>query len=418
MIFFDTLELGGYSHGLWALCALKGLVLARFPVIEAIKSAVYVDSKDDLLWFGAYDHKLYVLKLVLNQGFSTNEQLDKKDETTEIDLIPVESLPYKFVQLWSHNCSGSVFASVLEDFKSGRIYVADTGGTLFCIERKSGSSSQPNGLQFAVVWSCRPSGAPLFATPAINSCGNVLVIASVNGSVRGLCPVDGSVIWAFQHSENKPFFSSPRIHNDIIYLGCHDGYCYVFQVMNGELIWKIPSNIQHQNLAPVVSSVFVWSYPLTQAHRGLKKRRVDGILTGTDSEAEITKSAYEGEEYLKQSLAAPILSTYEFEDDNESNSNLKRQRSSCDDSEYISPALAVKKDKNCMQIYFVLVSQTGTVTVWRHCQCIISTITESPPIQIACFQLSAEVFSSPVVFNNQIVLGTRDNRLYCLKLCT
>lgn len=80
------------------------------------------------------------------------------------------------------------------------------------------------------------TGAPVFSSPIVHN--GVVYIASTNGILTALDARSGHVLWKFQ--SGSQFYSTPSISNGILYIGALNGQVYAIDAVSGQERWHSP----------------------------------------------------------------------------------------------------------------------------------------------------------------------------------
>ncbi|XP_024536242.1 putative acyl-activating enzyme 19 isoform X1 [Selaginella moellendorffii] len=196
---FSQVVVGCYDGFVYFLDPDDGRVMWRFQTDGEVKCQPVVDTWEGYIWCGSHDHIVYVLD------------------------------PISRTCIWRYLCHGSIFGSPATDALRKNVYIATTGGRLYLI------CTQPN---YGLSWE-RDVGAPIFASPNVDSStGNVLV-AAVDGSVTAFSST-GDIAWKV--NTLGPVFSGVYTSSAIFHqvLVCsRDGHVYSYCQISGKLLWKI-----------------------------------------------------------------------------------------------------------------------------------------------------------------------------------
>ncbi|XP_074132248.1 beta-alanine-activating enzyme isoform X1 [Sminthopsis crassicaudata] len=207
------------------------------------------------------------------------------------------------------------------------------------------------------VWKSHCEGT-VFSSPCISLEPHHLYIATLKGLLLALNPATGSRVWT--HSCGKPLFSSPQCNLQYVSIGCVDGNLYCFNHM-GQLVWQVSTD------GPVFSSPCI-SDSIRQE-----------IFCGSHDRCIYCYNA-EGHFQWKFEATASIYATpFTFYNLNLSSDML----------------LAAASTDGKLWILDAKTGQLQTV-----------------------HKLPGEVFSSPVVWESMLVVGCRDDYVYCLDLLT
>ncbi|NWR91018.1 ACSF4 enzyme, partial [Furnarius figulus] len=206
------------------------------------------------------------------------------------------------------------------------------------------------------IWKLHCEGGAVFSSPCLSSFPHHLYVATLGGLLLAVNPVTGRKIW--KSFLGKPLFSSPHCNENYVYIGCVDGnlYCYTH---SGEKVWQFSTN------GPVFSSPCLSSLTKQEIFFGSHDRfiyccNVEGNLLW---KFEATSSVY----------GTPFI----FQSDDLNNKIL---------------LAAVSTDGKV----WILNAKSGTAE--------------------GVDKLPGEVFSSPVVWGTKLVVGCRNDYVYCLDL--
>lgn len=78
------------------------------------------------------------------------------------------------------------------------------------------------------------------ASPAVDPDTERIYVATRDGFVRCLSPIDGKVEWEFKTQGR--FVSGPTLHEGIVYVAGGDGLLYALRAMTGEKLWAFKAN--------------------------------------------------------------------------------------------------------------------------------------------------------------------------------
>ncbi|XP_071786439.1 beta-alanine-activating enzyme-like [Asterias amurensis] len=343
---------GCYDNNLYTLDSESGKVLWKFKSDGPIKSSPVADRCSSLVYVGSHDKHLYAL--------------DVEDYSCK----------------WRVHCGGgSVFSSPTIHYQSSTVYVATLAGSLVAIDKHTGLERW--------TFSC---GKPIFSSPSVSR--DSVVFGSVNG-ILYCVDHDGKQLWSF--STNAPIFSSPCVspsttddplsptlhvpHKSILHsaqdacivFGSHDHYVYCVCLTTGKLQWW------HRMPSTVYASPFIF-----RNHRLSNRRMSMNHHTCSKESAQSDCTVHPCLEYLETKKAA----------------------NSGELSKKIPPHLPTASN-GCMARLFVAVCSTeGSVMIFD---------LRSGEVIASC-QLPGEVFSSPVVVGDYLVVGCRDDYVYCLEI--
>ncbi|NXC18582.1 ACSF4 enzyme, partial [Corythaeola cristata] len=208
----------------------------------------------------------------------------------------------------------------------------------------------------ACIWKLHCEGGAVFSSPCLSSFPHHLYAATLGGLLLAVNPVMGNKIW--KSFLGKPLFSSPHCNEKYVCVGCVDGnlYCYTH---SGEKVWQFSTN------GPVFSSPCISS---------LTKQE---IFFGSH-DCFIYCCNMEGNLLWKFEATSSVYGTpFVFQSDDLKN-----------------------------KILLAAVSTDGKV--W-----ILNAKSGTPE---GVENLPGEIFSSPVVWGTKLVVGCRNDYVYCLDL--
>ncbi|KAM9385290.1 beta-alanine-activating enzyme [Pholidichthys leucotaenia] len=208
------------------------------------------------------------------------------------------------------------------------------------------------------VWKRHCGGGAVFSSPRLDHSRRRLYVASLGGRLLCLSPDSGDVLWS--HSGDVPFFSSPNCCSGRVVIGSVDGNICCFS-NTGTLLWQFLTN------GPVFSSPCV-----TPDHQR--------ILCGS----------HDGRLYCLSCTDGSVVWTFQ--------TTGKVYSAPCAfDSSAVSGS------------WGTLVGLTSTDgTVW--------ILDGHDGRMLASHALPGELFSSPAVWDGCLIVGCRNDFVYCLKL--
>ncbi|XP_055290700.1 beta-alanine-activating enzyme isoform X3 [Moschus berezovskii] len=204
------------------------------------------------------------------------------------------------------------------------------------------------------VWKLK-CGGTVFSSPCLSLIPSHLYFATLGGLLLAINPATGDRVW--KHSCGKPLFSSPRCCLQYIFIGCVDGNLLCF-THSGEQVWQFSTN------EPIFSS------PCTSASE-------QEIFFGSH-DCFIYCCSMKGHLQWKFETTSRVYSTpFVFRNHNHNNEML----------------LAAASTDGKL---WILESKSGQLK--------------------SVYELPGEVFSSPVVWESMLIIGCRNNYVYCLDL--
>nr|XP_009938871.1 PREDICTED: acyl-CoA synthetase family member 4 [Opisthocomus hoazin] len=206
------------------------------------------------------------------------------------------------------------------------------------------------------VWRLHCEGGAVFSSPCLSSFPHHLYVATLGGLLLAVNPMTGSKIW--KSFLGKPLFSSPHCNEKYVCVGCVNGnlYCYTH---SGEKVWQFSTG------GPVFSSPCISSVTKQEIFFG-------------SHDCFIYCCNMEGNLLWKFEATSSVYGTpFVFQSDDLKNKIL---------------LAAVSTDGKV----WILNAKSGTAE--------------------GADKLPGEVFSSPVVCGTKLVVGCRNDYVYCLDL--
>ncbi|TMS20244.1 Beta-alanine-activating enzyme [Larimichthys crocea] len=208
------------------------------------------------------------------------------------------------------------------------------------------------------VWRRHCGGGAVFSSPCLHPSLRQLYVASLGGHLLCLNPDSGDVLWSYRR--DVPFFSSPNVSSGRLVIGSVDGNICCFSD-TGELVWQFLTK------GPVFSSPCV-----TPDHQRVLCGSHDGCL------------------YCLDGASGSLIWTFQTTG-----------------KVYSSPFVFDGS----------VVGRRGTPLVAAASTDGTAWILDAGDGQtLASFTLPGELFSSPVVWGRSLVVGCRNDFVYCLKL--
>ncbi|MGH0157829.1 UNVERIFIED_CONTAM: hypothetical protein FKN15_065100 [Acipenser sinensis] len=208
------------------------------------------------------------------------------------------------------------------------------------------------------VWKRHCGGGAVFSSPFLNSSPRQLYIATLGSQLLAINPDNGDILW--KHSSDKPFFSSPQCTQRAVFIGSVDGNVYCFS-HTGKKLWQFSTN------GPIFSSPCIDNSSLADQK----------LVCGSHDNYVYCLKA--GSELLwKFKTSAKVYSTpFIFSDHHVGSRSL----------------VAVTSTDGKL---WILDSESGVLKT--------------------SYSFPGETFSSPVVWGRTLIVGCRNNFVYCLEL--
>lgn len=205
-----------------------------------------------------------------------------------------------------------------------------------------------------LLWKQSLAEGSVFSSPAISYQPYQIYAATLGGLVAALSPETGAIVWTCKL--DKPIFSSPIICDSAVGICCVGGRICLLDQSSGSKLWITEAG------GPIFSTLS----PTVSAEG-------PAVVVGCHDRHVYKISTKDGQVLWRTCLGAPIYSTLFCPND----------RDVC--------VGAVTQG-----VLFIVHSQSGEV--------------------LSLYHFDNEVFSSPVMFEDYIFVGCRDNYAYCLLL--
>ncbi|XP_041081198.1 beta-alanine-activating enzyme isoform X2 [Polyodon spathula] len=208
------------------------------------------------------------------------------------------------------------------------------------------------------VWKRHCGGGAVFSSPFLNSSPRQLYIATLGSQLLAVNPDNGDILW--KHSSDKPFFSSPQCTQRAVFIGSVDGNVYCFS-HTGKKLWQFSTN------GPIFSSPCINNSSLADQK----------LVCGSHDNYVYCLRA--GSELLwKFKTSAQVYSTPFIFSDHHAGSRL----------------------------LVAVTSTDGKLWILDYESGVLKT----------SYSFPGETFSSPVVWGRTLIVGCRNNFVYCLEL--
>lgn len=220
-------------------------------------------------------------------------------------------------------------------------------------------------------------GGSCFSSPCISKKPHLVFIATLTGCLLAIDATKHTVLWSQQCP--KPVFASPLLTPIGIVCACVNGFVYCFD-FQGNKLWEFETQ----------ASVFCSS---TLYQDVTHDCRLSGCIVFGSHDKCVYCLSLNGELSWSFTTDGPVYSSPYVA---MVNSNI-----SCHATDN-----AGRCDKCDTQLAVFALSSVGTLYILDFYSGVL----------LAFYSLPGEVFSSPVVVDNQILIGCRDNYLYSLNI--
>uniref|UniRef100_A0A8D3AV92 Aminoadipate-semialdehyde dehydrogenase n=1 Tax=Scophthalmus maximus TaxID=52904 RepID=A0A8D3AV92_SCOMX len=208
------------------------------------------------------------------------------------------------------------------------------------------------------VWKRHCGGGAVFSSPYLQPNLRQLYVASLGGHLLCLHPDSGDVLWS--NCRDVPFFSSPNGSSGLVAIGSVDGNICSFSSTTGKLMWQFLTK------GPVFSSPCV-----------------------TPDQQRLLCGSHDGHLYCLNCADGSLVWTFR-----------------ASGKVYSSPCVFDGSTVGRPGVLVGLASTDGTVWI----------LDGETGQTLASHTLPGELFSSPVVHQQSLVVGCRNDYVYCLRL--
>jgi outer membrane protein assembly factor BamB len=308
--------------------------------------------------------------------------------------------PISFTEeAWSFNANAPVRSTAVAS--ASTVFFGSSDGKFYALDKSTGKTK----------WVFNSASA-IESSPALDK--GKIFFSDNRQTLFALDALTGKEIWKYNFGKNKNYdwafdyyYSSPTILNNSIVIGAKDGYVYKFNETNGQVVWKFQTqNIVRSTAAIENNTVYFGD--------------VDGILYAVDFTT--------GKEKWKFFTVGNGLKNEDFGFDRRA----------------IISSPTIKDEKvfvGCRDGFFYAVNKNTGKEIWRvdhEVSWVISSLTVKDTLvvtgtsdgrfvqavssntgrQIWKTKTSSIVWSSPVIHNDKVYIGSGEGVMYCLDLNT
>ncbi|GIY97462.1 beta-alanine-activating enzyme [Caerostris extrusa] len=318
-------------------------------------------------------------------------------------------------------------------------YYFESNDFLAFIGSHSGLFCCFNVLERSLKWTtCLPNR--IESSSYLSSCGNYVYVGCYDHNLYCLNIKDGSIWWKF--NTNAEVKSSPVVSSqNIVFVGSHDKHLYAINGNNGELLWK-----------KMIGKGSIYSSPaLLEEHKIVSVATLDGIIASLEMDTGVSVWTYN---YGKPIFFSPLFISTDLFIGATNNCFLHFNLSGTLISEYntngpvFSSATCITSAQYKHQLVFgchdsiiYCVTTNGKKNIWKFngdspiyatpfafqwkenkyvavasTVGIIYILSQNTGEVIQFWRCPGEIFSSPIVSNGFLIIGCRDNYVYCFNL--
>ncbi|XP_014662072.1 PREDICTED: acyl-CoA synthetase family member 4-like [Priapulus caudatus] len=266
---------------------------------------------------------------------------------------------------WVFETKGEVKSSPCTDLVTGIVYVGSHDQHLYALDIQTQQCT----------WRKHLKGGSLFSSPCASRNPHTVYAATLAGLLTALHSDTGRLIWTYRCG--KPLFSSPQLVEGGVCIGCVDGVIYCIS-QSGNLMWNFKTD------GYVFSSIC--TFPLiTTSETAILQKPNQIVAFGCHDNHVYCLSSSNGKLNWKVCLDSEVYS-----------------------SPFIASAHVIANAKESVSVNAIVfvASTRGTLYMLD---------AETGNI-LTHYLLPYKVFSSPVALGNAVVVGCRDNFVYCMEL--
>ncbi|XP_060773478.1 beta-alanine-activating enzyme isoform X2 [Neoarius graeffei] len=269
---------------------------------------------------------------------------------------------------WVFKTGDAVKSSPAVDPQTGSFIIGSHDGHVYALEP----------LVKRCVWKYFCGGGAVFSSPCVHSSPRRLYSATLRGQLHCLSPDSGQVLWTY--SSNVPFFSSPSCSDSCVCIGSVNGHISALS-HDGNVLWDFLTD------GPVFSSPCLASLPASTNQR-TSSGSYDNCTTLSPACQAVFCGSHDSSVYCINSANGSLLWRFQTT------------------GKVFSSPFVFDGTPWGIRTLVAIASTDGTLWVLDGEQGTLKT----------SFFLPGELFSSPIVWGHTIVIGCRNDYVYCLEL--
>ncbi|XP_056337435.1 beta-alanine-activating enzyme [Danio aesculapii] len=270
--------------------------------------------------------------------------------------------------VWTFETGDVVKSSPTVDPKTGLVFAGSHDGHVYAL----------NPLAKTCTWQHFCGGGAVFSSPCVHLSPRQLYCSTLGGHLHCLNPDSGKVLWTF--SSSAPFFSSPRCCNSSVFIGSVNGHIIGIS-HSGNALWDFSTNGPVFSSPCISSLTFLTNQPASTTPNSSVSTSPNHIVTCGSHDGHVyCLNAQNGSLLWQFQTTGKVFSTpFVFSG---APWGLRTLAAVCSTDGKV----------------WVLDGETGTLK--------------------ATLSLPGELFSSPVIWGSKLVVGCRNDYVYCLELTT
>nr|XP_055041777.1 beta-alanine-activating enzyme [Misgurnus anguillicaudatus] len=270
--------------------------------------------------------------------------------------------------LWTFETGDMVKSSPTVDPETGLVFAGSHDGYVYALDP----------LAKSCKWQHYCGGGAVFSSPCVHLSPRQLYCSTLGGDLHCLNPDSGIVLWTY--SSGVPFFSSPYCSDSGVFIGSVNGHMFGLS-HSGDKIWDFSTE----------GSVF--SSPCVSSLASLTNYQVVSMIssrsTSTSSASQmVTCGSHDGHIYCLNAVNGSLLWKFQTT------------------GKVFSTPFVFDATPWGLRALVAVCSTDGTVWILDG---------ETGTLK-AALCLPGELFSSPVVWGRTLVVGCRNDYVYCLEL--
>lgn len=338
--------------------------------------ALLVGPERTTVFIGSHSHRLQALDLFNGEVIWERILGDRLESSAAISkcgsLVAVGCYDRRVYFLdvscgdtvWTFETQDVVKSSPTVDPKTGLIFAGSHDGYIYALDP----------LAKTCIWQYYCGGGAVFSSPCIHSSPRQLYCGTLGGNLHCLNPDSGKLLWTY--SSTFPFFSSPHCSDSSVFIGSVNGHIIGIS-HSGDTLWDFSTK------GPIFSSPCISSltFVTNQTIPTTPSRSTSPSHT-------VTCGSHDGHVYCLNGNNGSLL--WQFQ----TSGKVFSTPFVFDGTPWGLRTLAAVCSTDGKM--WVLDGETGTLK--------------------ATLSLPGELFSSPVVWGRNLVVGCRNDYVYCLEL--